>query len=84
MTRFGHDRRLDGPHEEPAAAADPRSPGGNRVEITPERIVSVYAGPSRPTNTDQVFYVRAGICLPVAPANSRIADDESLEMRFFR
>jgi 8-oxo-dGTP diphosphatase len=73
------------PHEEPAAAAAREAKEETGLDITPDRIVSVYAGPY-PTykNGDQVMFVSIAFAATLRPGQSpRIADDESLEMKFF-
>ena len=73
------------PREEPAAAAIREAKEETGLDITPQRIVSVYAGPfTTYNNGDQVLYVSiAFACRLPSGATPRIADDESLEMRFF-
>jgi 8-oxo-dGTP pyrophosphatase MutT (NUDIX family) len=73
------------PREEPAAAAIREAKEETGLDIVPERIVSVYAGPN-PTykNGDQVMFVSiAFACTLPAGAVPHVADDESIEMRFF-
>ena len=73
------------PGEEPAAAAIREAKEETGLDLTLDRIVSVYAGPN-PTyyNGDQVNFVTIAFACRLPPgATPRVADDESIEMRFF-
>jgi len=73
------------PREEPAAAAIREAKEETGLDITPARLVSVYAGPY-PTynNGDQCMLLTiAFACTLPKGAAPKIADDESLEMKFF-
>jgi 8-oxo-dGTP pyrophosphatase MutT (NUDIX family) len=73
------------PREEPAAAAAREAKEETGLDITPERIVSVYTGPY-PTyaNGDQCMFISIAFAAKLPPGViPQIADDESLEMQFF-
>jgi 8-oxo-dGTP pyrophosphatase MutT (NUDIX family) len=73
------------PHEEPAAAAIRETREETRLDLIPERIVSVYAGPY-PTyaNGDQVMYITIAFAARVPSGQApQIGDDESMELKCF-
>src|SRR4051794_27931660 len=71
------------PHEEPAAAALREAKEETSLDITLDRIVSVYAGP-HPTykNGDQVMYVTIAFAAKLPKGSTpAIGDDESMELK---
>jgi 8-oxo-dGTP pyrophosphatase MutT (NUDIX family) len=73
------------PGEEPARAAVREAYEETGLVVRPERLVGVYADPVvKYSNGDEVLYSAATfLCRPVG-GELRIADDESLEVRYFR
>jgi len=74
------------PHEEPATAALREAKEETGVDVILDRIVSVYAGPY-PTynNGDQVMFLSIAFAAHLPPGvQPQVADDESLEMCFFK
>ena len=73
------------PHEEPAAAAIREAKEETGLDILPTRIVSVYTGPNITyPSGDIVWYLTiAFACTIQGGLHPRIADDESLALKFF-
>jgi 8-oxo-dGTP pyrophosphatase MutT (NUDIX family) len=73
------------PGEEPAAAAIREAKEEAGLDVQPERIVSIYSGPNTTySNGDQVLYTSIAFACKMLPGQQpHIADDESLELRFF-
>jgi 8-oxo-dGTP pyrophosphatase MutT (NUDIX family) len=72
------------PGEEPADAAVREALEETGLTVVPERLVGVYADPVvRYPNGDEVLYVAAVFrCRPIG-GTARVADDESVEVRYF-
>ncbi|HZL36925.1 MAG TPA: NUDIX domain-containing protein [Tepidisphaeraceae bacterium] len=73
------------PGEEPARAAAREAREETGLLVRPERLVGVYVDPPvRYTNGDKVMYTAMAFrCRPIG-GELRVADDESLEVRYFQ
>src|SRR5438552_14313845 len=72
------------PGEEPADAAVREALEETGLSVVPERLVGVYADPVvRYANGDEVLYVATVFrCRPIG-GTAKVADDESVEVRYF-
>lgn len=72
------------PGEEPAAACVREALEETGLHVRPERVVAVHTSPTiNYPNGDKVNYVGIAFRCSIVGGELRVADDESLEVRFF-
>ena len=85
--RWGLPSGIIEPGEEPAEAVVREVREESGLTVVPERISGVYGGPDLRVsyaNGDEAIYVDITfVCRPIGTEMPRVADDESLEIRYF-